>query len=127
MIIPFVGKLPAHACLNHAAIADSISSRSQYINNFCYLEKTPDWMLTSFNGFTLFHNSVLCGQWSLNCDASSTCIPICASTFATISTLLLNVNDFCFFYQYFTSCYEIMLSPQYNFIYKTDHSFPSYG
>lgn len=37
---------------------------------------------------------------SHNCDARSTSVPVCASTFTNISILSLIMNDFAFFYTY---------------------------
>lgn len=120
VIIQFMGTLLVTACLNHASTADSISPSTEHINNLRCLEKGPQWMLTSCNTSRVFTTV-------FNLDTEITSPMPCASTFATVSILLLTVQDFCLFYQYFTFCYRIILILQHNFFYKTDHAFPAHG
>jgi len=54
VITQFMGTLLVIACLNHVSTADSISSSTEHIKNLHYLEKGPQWMLTSCSASRVF-------------------------------------------------------------------------
>jgi hypothetical protein len=85
--------LLSRTCLNYAASADSSSSSGKHFSDFHCLEKGPHWtklILVSSRFFTIGFSV---GTKKLNHDASSPCLPICASTCAKIFILSLTVSD----------------------------------
>jgi hypothetical protein len=84
------------SCSNHAACADYNFSNGENFNDSHYMEKGPHltYLLSISSWFFTAVFSV--DTRSLKCDASSTPVPICASTCTEIHILSLLVNHFSF-------------------------------
>jgi hypothetical protein len=90
MWVPPMEALVSHACLNYAESANTSSCHSEHFNDFYSLKEVSHGMKLLSRFFTVGF-SVVTG--SLNHDAYSTCVSICASTCSKIFILSLTVTD----------------------------------
>jgi hypothetical protein len=76
--VPSIEALLSHACLNCAASANSSSSSGKHFNYFCCWETDPHWTELPSISSWFFTLGFSISTESLDHDAGSTYVPICA-------------------------------------------------
>jgi hypothetical protein len=90
--VPSTKALLSHACLHHAASADSSSSSGEHFIAFSCLGKSPHWTKLHSESLQSFMVVFSVDTESLKCDTCSTCVPMHASPCTEMFILSLIVS-----------------------------------